>query len=335
VIGAARWLPLSLAIHAAFGAAVWLVRDLEEPALFIDMRLVESDAPDRSESLRAGNSARPAAPPPRRSSGRSAPASALARDTPAASRESGSAAVREVAPPPIAGTPPAISAPSSAAAPPAPVAAVPSVAVGGADAEPSPPASAVAPAPPLPATTTPADTPASAQPDAGRIPALDPDARAGPSGTIGSLNATDTAVSNGARSAGSNARAGAHGAAGAGTSSSGGGAAGGGPLALAIPGDAGLGGYGPYLAALRRRLHEALEYPATARRRGLTGTVELEIALEATGRVNDVRVVRSSSHAVLDAAALEAARSLGRVPFPPDIRPRPLRVLMPVVFELR
>ena len=51
--------------------------------------------------------------------------------------------------------------------------------------------------------------------------------------------------------------------------------------------------------------------------------------------MNGVRLVRSSSHAVLDAAALDAARSLGRVPFPPDIRPRPLRVLLPVVFELR
>jgi TonB family protein len=128
---------------------------------------------------------------------------------------------------------------------------------------------------------------------------------------------------------------GGNGEVGADTSTPGAGGPGDGRLALAIPGDAGVGGYGPYLAALRRRLHEALEYPAAARRRGLSGTVELEIALEATGRVNDVRLVRSSSHALLDAAALDAARGLGRVPFPPDVRPRALRVLMPVVFELR
>jgi protein TonB len=93
--------------------------------------------------------------------------------------------------------------------------------------------------------------------------------------------------------------------------------------------------YGPYLSALRRRLQESLEYPVAARRRGLTGTVHLEIAIDATGRLSDVLLVRSSSHALLDDAALQAARSLRRVPFPPEVRPRPLRVLMPVVFDLR
>jgi protein TonB len=120
-----------------------------------------------------------------------------------------------------------------------------------------------------------------------------------------------------------------------GTGSSGAGASGDGPLALAIPGDAGAGVYGPYLMALRRRLLASLEYPAAARRRGLSGTVHLEIAIDAAGRLNEVLVVRSSSHALLDDAALQAARSLRRVPFPPDVRPRALRVLMPVVFDLR
>src|SRR6266705_119145 len=114
-----------------------------------------------------------------------------------------------------------------------------------------------------------------------------------------------------------------------------GGAGGAGTLALAIPGAGGAGAYGPYLAALRRRLQEALEYPAAARRRGLSGTVHLEIALEATGRVSEVMLVRSSSHALLDDAALDAARGLRRVPFPPEVRPHALRVRLPVVFELR
>src|SRR5439155_792852 len=83
--------------------------------------------------------------------------------------------------------------------------------------------------------------------------------------------------------------------------------------------DASAGAYGPYLAALRRRLQEAFEYPAAARRRGLSGTVHLEIALEATGRVSEVMLVRSSSHALLDDAALDAARGLRRVPFPPEV----------------
>lgn len=125
------------------------------------------------------------------------------------------------------------------------------------------------------------------------------------------------------------------GAGGAAPSGGRGGRIGDGPLALAIPGDGGAGAYGPYLSALRRRLQESLAYPAAARRRGLSGTVHLEILLDATGRVSEVLLARSSSHAVLDDAALEAARGLRRVPFPPDVRPRPLRVLLPVVFELR
>lgn len=341
MIGAARWLPLSLAIHAAFGAVVWLARDLGEPALFVDMRLVESDAPDRTRSLRAGNPTQAAAPQPRRSPGGSATATAP-RDTRAASRETAAVRAREVAPPPSVSAPPPVSAvpqraaespPSASPAP--PVGATPPVGDARVATGPSTPTSPVAPAPPLTTTATPADTRAAVPPDAGPAPALDAQALAGPPGATSSLGATDTGASHGGPDASRNGARGGNGATGVGASTPGNRGEGDGPLALAIPGDAGLGGYGPYLSALRRRLHEALEYPAAARRRGLTGTVELEIALEASGRVNDVRLVRSSSHTVLDVAALEAARSLGRVPFPPDVRPRPLRVLLPVVFELR
>src|SRR2546428_309292 len=139
---------------------------------------------------------------------------------------------------------------------------------------------------------------------------------------------TDSARAGSARGGGAAARVPA-------ASGARGGAGGAGALALAIPGAGGAGAYGPYLAALRRRLQEALEYPAAARRRGLSGTVHLEIALEATGRVSEVMLVRSSSHALLDDAALDAARGLRRVPFPPDVRPRALRARLPVVFELR
>src|SRR3989442_1577776 len=75
--------------------------------------------------------------------------------------------------------------------------------------------------------------------------------------------------------------------------------------------------------------------PAGAGGGGRGGTVPLEIALEARGRVSGVMLVRSPSHALLDDGALDAARGLRRVPFPPDVRPRALRVRLPVVFELR
>ena len=52
-----------------------------------------------------------------------------------------------------------------------------------------------------------------------------------------------------------------------------------------------------------------VEYPLAARKRGLSGQVELEVEVEPSGRVRSLRVVSSSSHEVLDEAALDAVPS--------------------------
>jgi len=108
-------------------------------------------------------------------------------------------------------------------------------------------------------------------------------------------------------------------------------------LALAIPGDgSGIGSeYDGYVALLRRRVQEALAYPATARRRELTGTVQVDVEVQPTGAITRVALAAPSAHRVLDEAALEAARGVARVPFPPGVHPRALRVRLPVVFDLR
>jgi protein TonB len=93
--------------------------------------------------------------------------------------------------------------------------------------------------------------------------------------------------------------------------------------------------YGGYLAKVRSRLLEALRYPAPARSRGLTGTVRLEIFIRPDGAIGNVSVASSSSHPLLDEAALEAARSLEPQPFPKGLAPRALRVRLPVVFDLQ
>jgi protein TonB len=106
--------------------------------------------------------------------------------------------------------------------------------------------------------------------------------------------------------------------------------------ALGIPGGGGAGSdYAAYFARLRQRIQEVLRYPAVARRRGFTGTVHLEIDVEPDGAIATVSVIASSSHEILDRAAVDAARSIPRLPFPSDVRPRPLRVRLPVVFELQ
>jgi protein TonB len=111
------------------------------------------------------------------------------------------------------------------------------------------------------------------------------------------------------------------------------------PLALATPGAGGAGGpaaeYGAYLRRFRQRVLESLVYPLAARRQGLAGTVELHVWLEPTGRVRDVQIARSSSHDVLDDAAVETIRRLGPVPFPDSVPRRPLLIRIPLVYELR
>ena len=113
------------------------------------------------------------------------------------------------------------------------------------------------------------------------------------------------------------------------------GTASGAATALAVPGSGGAAGdYEGYYARLRARLKEVLRYPPVARRRGLEGTVHLDIDVEPSGAIGAVTVVSSSSHDVLDRAAVDAVRSMSRVPFPSDVRPRPLKVRLPVVFAL-
>ena len=118
----------------------------------------------------------------------------------------------------------------------------------------------------------------------------------------------------------------------------GGSAPGGARLVLALPG-AGRGDvpaeYGPYLARFRRSVEDALVYPLAARRQGLAGRVELDVLLEPSGHVTAVEIHTSSSHGVLDEAGIAAVRSLPPMPLPESLPRRPLRIRLPLDFQLR
>lgn len=125
-------------------------------------------------------------------------------------------------------------------------------------------------------------------------------------------------------------------AAGGGTASGGG--SGGSRVALAGPGTGRSEvppEFGPYLARFRQRIQEQVVYPLAARRRGIAGRVEVDVLLEPTGRVRDVTITGSSSHAMLDEAAVEAVRSITPIPLPDGLPKRPLRVRLPIVFDLQ
>jgi protein TonB len=78
-------------------------------------------------------------------------------------------------------------------------------------------------------------------------------------------------------------------------------------------------------AALSRHLF----YPPEAVSRGLEGNVILLLTLADDGRLLDADVARSSGHALLDQAALDAARRIGR------LNGARRQILFPVNFRLQ
>ncbi|MDX8402806.1 MAG: energy transducer TonB [Mariprofundaceae bacterium] len=67
---------------------------------------------------------------------------------------------------------------------------------------------------------------------------------------------------------------------------------------------------------VRARLEESKWYPASARRRGIEGDVELGFALNRDGYARDAKILAGSGYAMLDQAALETVKRAE--PFPAD-----------------
>lgn len=63
----------------------------------------------------------------------------------------------------------------------------------------------------------------------------------------------------------------------------------------------------------QRVLNRHVFYPQEAIDRGLEGEVRLRLTLTPDGRVVDAGILASSGHALLDQAALQAARHIGRI----------------------
>jgi protein TonB len=319
------WLIASVAIHAGLTAVgLAALRGVAPPELFVDLvhDWLGADAP-----LASGGSARGAA------------ASAGARGAPV---PSAALRARQEHPP----GPPSAARPESPPAPPAPAHRVQS-------SEPLP-ARASAPAPEmLPAPERPPPTaaePARAAPEPGvALPVLAleiapttpvasrPATGAGREDAVG-MSTPATGMTSASSGTVGRTPSGRSGGTGDGPGpGSGLGAREGAALVLALPGAGGdgAGEYAAYLALLRRRIVDALSYPPAARRRRLAGTVQIELEIQATGTISQVVVVASSSHRLLDDAAVEAVHGLERVPFPAGVPPRRLRVRLPVVFDLR
>jgi protein TonB len=81
--------------------------------------------------------------------------------------------------------------------------------------------------------------------------------------------------------------------------------------------------YAAYMEAWRAKVERVgnLNYPDEARRRGLSGSLILDVALNADGTVNDIIIRRPSGERVLDDAALRIVNLAAPfAPLPPNIR---------------
>ena len=76
-------------------------------------------------------------------------------------------------------------------------------------------------------------------------------------------------------------------------------------------------------------------YPRKARRRGVEGVVLLEVLVDISGRVADLRVLSSSGHRVLDKAALKSVKKWRFVPARRGDESVEMWVRVPVRFELK
>lgn len=98
----------------------------------------------------------------------------------------------------------------------------------------------------------------------------------------------------------------------------------------------GQAGQQNYIAQLRSWLERHKRYPGMARRRGEEGIVMLSLDLDRHGRLLSRRVLRSSGHQDLDAAALAMLeRASPLPPFPADLGESRLSLVLPVAFSLR
>lgn len=298
-------LTVSALLHGVFVAVVLLVASAADrlTPLFID--LTQEDRPVGSEGGRPASPAPARAAAPRRSGGDRA----ILGGSPAAPASVPEPPTSQPEPPPALPTPSTVaSAPALTTAP-----AVPDVRI-------------APPTPPVESVTASPSAVTSAAARAGS------DAPAGANAPNGAHAPTGTGAPTASPGPGGDRASDSPGGPGAGAARPGSG------LAVATPGEgAGDPGaaYAAYLGRLRQRVHEALRYPAAARRRGLTGTVILELTVKPDGAIGRVVVVNSSSHAMLDEAAMESVRGLRPQPFPGDLPSRMLHVRLPVVFELQ
>jgi TonB family protein len=91
-----------------------------------------------------------------------------------------------------------------------------------------------------------------------------------------------------------------------------------------------------YLIAIRDRLEQAKRYPWMARVRGLEGTSLIRFKIGMRGTVDEVGIIRSSAHKVLDDAAIETVQRAAPFPsLPEELNADRIELSVPLVFKIK
>lgn len=89
----------------------------------------------------------------------------------------------------------------------------------------------------------------------------------------------------------------------------------------------------PQIMGGRGSLYLHIDYPAKAREQGIEGRLELEFTVRTDGSVSNIQIAESL-HPLCDSAAVEGLRSVEFVPAKHDGKAIPIRLKLPVRFQL-
>ncbi len=90
-----------------------------------------------------------------------------------------------------------------------------------------------------------------------------------------------------------------------------------------------------YRSTLLRLIHRNKYYPLQARRRGLQGKVLVAFTVVGNGKIKNITLSRSSGKKLLDRAAIQTIKRMGKAPpFPQEIKRRNWRFVVPISYNI-
>ncbi|ETR69800.1 MAG: periplasmic protein TonB [Candidatus Magnetoglobus multicellularis str. Araruama] len=90
-----------------------------------------------------------------------------------------------------------------------------------------------------------------------------------------------------------------------------------------------------YYEMLKMSIESHKKYPQFAQNRNIEGHVKVEFEIIQGGKVNNIKIVKSSGRKILDRAAMDAIKNASPFPVPPrQLFKLPLKLAIVIVFEL-